>query len=46
LRINNVNSFSENITDEEKEAINRQIEEEKNQEGYNEMFEMSKTLFF
>ncbi|MDR7001113.1 hypothetical protein [Neobacillus niacini] len=43
--INNVNSFNEKISDEEKEAINRQIEEKKNQKGYNEMYEMSKKLF-
>jgi DNA-binding transcriptional MerR regulator len=43
--VNNVNTFSENLTEDEKEEINRRIQEAQNQEGYTEMYEMSKKLF-
>lgn len=43
--INNVNSFSANLTEEEKEGINSRIQEAQKQEGFTEMYEMSNKLF-
>lgn len=43
--VNNVNAFSDNLTEDEKEEINRRIQEAQNQEGYTEIYEMSKKLF-
>jgi DNA-binding transcriptional MerR regulator len=43
--VNNVNTFSDNLTEDEKEEINRRIQEAQNQEGYTEIYEMSKKLF-
>ncbi|WML44582.1 MerR family transcriptional regulator [Neobacillus sp. PS3-40] len=43
--VNNVNTFNDNLTEDEKEEIKRRIQEAQNQEGYTEMYEMSKKLF-
>lgn len=43
--INKVISFNGKFTPKEKEEIDKKIEEAKNQEEYNEMYEMSKTLY-
>lgn len=43
--VNNVNTFNDNLTEDKKEEIKRRIQEAQNQEGYTEMYEMSKKLF-
>jgi DNA-binding transcriptional MerR regulator len=43
--INNVISFKGNMTEDEKEDINRQIQTVQEQEGFTEMCEMTKKLF-
>lgn len=42
---NNISSFSDNISEEEKEVIKGKMDKAQNQEGYNELLEMSKKLF-